>query len=133
MFRSACTALLLGTLLATGQPPAAAGNVDFGRTWASDKVLKPGCHGYRFQYRVFPGSPEWMLETFLKDPDGERIAHRVFSSEIHGKRGSGRFRVCRYVTRPGRFKIPGKLTIYEGHDQNVVWVKPGYFRMNRAS
>ena len=109
--------------------PADAGNPDLGRMWAKDKVLKRGCHNYRYQYKVTSPADEWALETYLKDPTGETIASNAKDSFVDRKRGSGTFRFCRYSTRPGKFKIEGKLTRYDGYDQHVGWVRPGFFRM----
>jgi hypothetical protein len=119
-------AVLMGGGLAV---PAEAGNPDLGRTWARDKVLKRGCHDYRYQYKVTAPAEEWSLELFLRDPSGDTIASNAKDSMVDPKRGSGTFRFCRYNTEPGRFKIRGKLTRYNGYDQYVGWVKPGIFRM----
>lgn len=121
-------ALLLGGLSA----PAEAGDRDLGRLWAKDKVLKRGCHDYRYQYRVKPDTRHWSLETFLRDPSGEVIASNAFENATNKRRGSSTFRFCRWNTEPGRFKIRGKLTQYDGYDQTVGWVKPGWFRMRLA-
>lgn len=128
------TAVLTSVALLLGSPsPVSAGDPDFGRMWAKDKILKRGCHDYRYQWRVTPGGPEWSLETFLVDPTGETIASGAYDNDTSEKRDSGTFRFCRWNTRPGKFKIRGKLTIYEGYEQTVKWVKPGYFRMRLPS
>ena len=133
MRRIAVSALMTGALVGGGlAAPTQAWDADYGRIWASDKVLREGCHNYRYQYRVRPETGEWTLETFLRDPSGDTIASNVLDSVIDPRRGSSTFRICRNVTRPGRFKIRGKLTNYVGDDQRVVWVKPGRFRMRRA-
>jgi hypothetical protein len=122
---TAVAALVGGGLSA----PAAAGNPDLGRLWATDKVLKRGCHTYHYQYRVTSSADEWALETFIKDRTGETIASNAKDSFIDPKRGSGSFRLCRANTRPGRFKVTGKLTRYDGYDQYVGWVQRGVFRV----
>jgi len=122
---TAVAALVGGGLAA----PADAGNPRLGKLWASDKVLKQGCHGYRYQYLVRSSADEWQLEINLRDPTGELIASNTKDSMIDPKRGHGTFRFCRYNTEAGRFKIRGKLTRFDGYDQRVGWVKPGYFRM----
>lgn len=140
MLRIVVIAVMTATMLTGGlTAPTQAGNPDYGRLWAADKVLRDGCHGYRYQYRVRPRTNDWSLETFLRDPRGETIAHNAIDSDSNAKRGHDRFRFCRWSTRPGRFKIRGKLTIYhkaefpliEEDTQKVVWIKPGYFRMRR--
>ncbi len=127
-------ALVMGVLVA----PADAGDIRFGRVWAGDKVLREGCHGYRYQYVVRPRTNDWGLETFLRDPSGRTIASGGFHHGVDPKRGAGRFRFCNDVTRPGRFKITGKLTwrscatLPNDCTLHVRWVKPGYFRMRSA-
>jgi hypothetical protein len=97
--------------------PAAAWDADCGRVWRGDGVLKYGCTSYGFRYRVRPGDNHWAAEFFLGGPerDGhrrERLATVVKTSDAEDpKRGRGRFELCRTATRPGRFKIRGKLTI----------------------
>jgi hypothetical protein len=118
-------ALLGGGLAA----PAEAGHARLGKLWAGNKVLEPGCHNYRYQYHVRARAVEWSLETYLRDRTGQTVASNAKDSEINRKRGQGRFRLCRYSTKPGRFKIIGKLTRYNGYEQRTGWVKPGYFRM----
>ena len=102
----ALVALLLGGLVA----PSHAGDIRFGRVWAGDKVLREGCHGYRYQYVVRPRTNNWALETFLRAPSGRTIASGGFHFGADPKRGDGRFRFCNDVTRPGRVKISGQLT-----------------------
>src|SRR5215510_7662892 len=92
-------ALLGGGLVA----PAEAGNADLGKLWASDKVLRKGCHGYPYQYHVTAAASEWTLEVYLKDPTGEVIASNTKDGSIDPKRGHAKFRFCRNSTRPGKF------------------------------
>ncbi len=63
-------ALLVGALVA----PANAGHIRYGRLWAADKVLREGCHNYRYQYVVRPRTNDWLFETFLHAPSGRTIA-----------------------------------------------------------
>jgi hypothetical protein len=125
--------MLSAVLLVLGQPSALAGDDDFGRTWARDKVLRPGCHEYRYQYKVKSPEAEWALETFLLDPDRKKVGsgQKLFNADP--ARGSDTFRLCRNATKPGTFKIRGKLTYHDGYDEHVVWIKPGFFRLRRAS
>jgi hypothetical protein len=129
-------ALLVGALVA----PAHAGDIRFGRLWAADKVLREGCHDYRYQYVVRPATNDWMFETFLHAPSGRTIASNTMDSSANPKRGAHHFRFCNDVTRPGRFKISGKLTWRTCNDlpgplnectKHVRWVQPGFFRMRR--
>jgi hypothetical protein len=132
MKRLATVLAALVALLGAGlTAPADAGNPDLGRLWAGDKVLRQGCHNYRYQYRVTSAAEEWSLEVYLRDPTREIIASNTKDSMVDPKRGHGTFRFCRYNTQPGRFKIRGKLTRYDGYEQKVGWVRPGFFRMRR--
>jgi hypothetical protein len=133
---AAVGALLVGALVA----PADAGDLRFGRLWAADKILREGCHNYRYQYVVRPRSNDWAMETFLRAPSGRQLASGGFHFRVDPKRGAGRFRICNDTTRPGRFKISGKLTWRTCNDlpgplnectKHVRWVKPGHFRMRR--
>jgi hypothetical protein len=117
---------LLGVGLMT---PAEAGNARLGKLSAGDKVLEKGCHFYRYRYVVRAKASEWTLEVYLKDPTGEIIASNTKDSSADPKRAHGKFRLCRYSTRPGKFAIKGKLTRYNGYDTKTGWVKPGSFRM----
>ena len=129
-------ALLVGALVA----PAHAGDIRFGRLWAANKVLREGCHNYRYQYVVRPPNNDWLFETFLHGPSGRTIASNTLDPAANPKRGANHFRFCNDVTRPGRFKIAGKLTWrtcngmpgpLDNCVKHVRWVKPGYFRMRR--
>ena len=127
-------ALLAGALVA----PAQAGDIRFGRIWAADKVLREGCHNYRYQYVVRPPRSAWLFETFLHAPSGRTIASNTMDDGANRKRGANDFRFCNDVTRPGRFKIAGKLSWQtcsgppgplEECTTHVRWVRPGFFRM----
>lgn len=128
----------LGLTLATIPPAVTAGNADYGRTWRKDGTLRSGCHHYRFQYRVKPvavletAGDDWSAEFFLVDPDGRGLGAAVKDSDIDPRRGDGRYRVCRETTRPGRFKIRGKLSVFDDGDLvDEVWIKVGRFRLRR--
>jgi hypothetical protein len=141
MRRIALIALAVGALLVGGLiAPSHAGEIRFGRTWAADKVLREGCHGYRYQYVIRPGTNDWSFETFLRNPSGRMIASNGFHFGVDPKRGAGSFRFCNDVTRIGRYKIAGKLTWRTCNDlpgplneckRHVHWVKPGFFQMRR--
>ena len=129
-------ALLVAALVA----PAQAGDIRFGRVWAADKVLREGCHGYRYQYVVRPRTNDWSLETFLHRPSGRILQSGAFAVGADPKRGHDRFRVCNDSARPGRYKITGKLTWLSCNHlpgpaqectKHVRWVKAGYFRFRR--
>ena len=78
-------------------------------------------------------SPEedWNLETFLINPNKKPVGSGQMQFNSDPDRGPSTFRLCRNVTVPGRYKIRGKLTY--GPDDTVVWIKPGFFRLRKAS
>lgn len=123
------TTVLSTTLVLTG--PSAAYARDYGHTGAPDRVLRNGCHGYRYHFVVKPPTNDWVLETFLVDPRGEHIASGAFSSDSEDKRDHGRFHFCRYNTKPGRFTIRAKLTWYNGYDEHRVRLPRSHFRLHR--
>ena len=138
--RRLSTALLVavGLVAASLPAPAVAGDADYGRTWRKDGTLRPGCHDYRFRYRVKPAAvlegagDDWSAEFFLVDPRGQGLATVAKDSDIDPRRGHGTYRVCRETTRPGRFKIRGKLSVYDsGQLEDEVWIKVGRFRLRR--
>ncbi len=131
MKRTATIVLLLGALLLVGTAPASA-QTSYGSTGAPDRVLRAGCHGYRYHYWVHPPTNDWVLETFLVNRYGKKVASGSFISGYDPRRGHGRFRLCRYSTRPGLFKIKAKLSWYSGYDGWTTWLKPSYFRLRRA-
>jgi hypothetical protein len=132
--RTTITGLLAGLLLVLGMPAATAGDPDFGRVWRGDGVLRQGCHNYKYQYRVKPPTKVWALETFLVDRRGETVASGVLGYGADPKRGTAKFRFCRYNTVPGKFKVRGKLTWYITNEESKVrWVEPDHFRLRRAS
>ncbi|MGH3347602.1 MAG: hypothetical protein ACRDO4_11525 [Nocardioides sp.] len=128
--------LACGLVLGVLPPPAVAGSAEYGRTWRKDGVLRAGCHDYRFNYRVRPGNVQpgndWAVEFFLIDRRGRGVASEVKDSEIDPRRGKGTFGLCPTSTVPGRFKIRGKLSVYDGWAPvEEVWIKPGRFRLRR--
>jgi hypothetical protein len=138
--RTLLTALLLalGLVLTTLPSTAVAGSREYGRAWRTDGTLRPGCFDYRFQYRVRPGNvlegsgDDWAAEFFLTDRRGKGLGTAVKDSAVDPRRGRGSYEVCRQTTVPGRFKIRGKLSVYDdGQLVDEVWVKPGYFLLTR--
>jgi hypothetical protein len=132
-------ALGCGLLVAS---PASAHDSGFGRAWRADGVLRPGCHAYRFHYRVRPHHHDWSLELFLRGPGDRGLGTVARDSDIHPRRGRGHFDVCSQSTRPGRYRIRGKLSIYESEgtppfttepeEPVVKWIRPARFRLRRA-
>ncbi len=90
----------------------------------------------RFQYRVRPArvnidsGDDWAVEFFLVDRRGRGLGAVAKDSGADPKRGSGSYTICRQTTSPGRFKIRGKLSVYEDGDLvDEVWVEPARFRL----
>ncbi len=124
-------AIVLGCSLLVAAP-ATAWDPDYGRVTRGDGVLKQGCRDYGFRYRLRPGPHDWGAEFFLVGPGREGLGTVNRLSGNARKRGRGHFEVCGTSTRPGRFRIRGKLTITRGFDQTVHWVKPARFRLHRG-
>ena len=124
------TALLCGMLGIVAPAVARAG---YGHTGAANRVLRSGCHGYRYHWVIKPRTNDWLLETYLRDPRGTHLASGMFDSDSEQKRDHSRFRFCRYSTRPGRFTIKAKLTWYNGYTEHHVWLDPSHFRLHRPS
>jgi hypothetical protein len=111
--------------------PATAWDADYGRVWRGDGVLRAGCHDYAFRYRVRPGPHDWGAEFFLVGPGREGLGTVNRLSGHARKKGRGKFEVCRVSTRPGRFRIRGKLTIIRAWENDKHWIKPARFRLRR--
>ena len=129
MARAVLVGIVSCVLLVMGAPAADAGDPDLGRVWAKDKVMRAGCHSYKYQYKVTPPESDWSLETFLIGPHGKELAAGQMLFNSDPDRGSSHFRVCRATTHFGKFKIKGKITY--GQESEEHWVQPGYFRMRR--
>ncbi len=136
--RSLLTALLCGPLLSgallygeLGLASPAVARASYGHTGAPNGVLRAGCHGYRYHWRIHPPTNDWLLETYLRGPGGKHLASGMFDSDSEHKRDHSAFRLCRYSTRPGRFTIRAKLTWYKGYAQRTVRLRPSHFRLHR--
>jgi hypothetical protein len=104
----------------------------YGHTRAPDGTLRPGCHNYRYHYRVNSPTHDWTLETFLRDPNNEGLASGVFATDSDPTAGPAHFRFCRYSTRAGRFTIRALLHWYDGGGaEHKVWLEPSHFRLSR--
>lgn len=129
----AASALVAACLAATSQVavPAAAAS-EYGYTAAPNRTLRPGCHDYRYRFRVTAPTDDWTLETFLRDPDRETIASGAFMSDADAGLRHSRFRFCRYSTRPGVFRIRALLHWYGAYgEEHRVWLDTSRFRLSR--
>jgi len=127
--------LLVAVLLGGGllvAAPATAWDADWGRVWRGDAVLQRGCHDYAFRYRVRPGHHDWGAEFFLVGPGREGLGTVNRLSGHARKKGGGRFEICRSSTRPGKFRIRGRLTVIRGYENDHHWIRPARFRLRHG-
>jgi hypothetical protein len=130
-------ALMLSAGLVAGAPPATAHDhwKPWGATRAPDQVLRAGCHGYRYHYRVSPPTDSWAAEFFLVNPNGRKIASEAIASESDPDRAWLKWTICRPSTVYGRHKIKMKVTYIDPEDPTPDsvsgWVKPSTFRLTR--
>jgi hypothetical protein len=124
------TAIVL-TLVSVLAGTALAAGTYWGSSGAPDGVLRPSCHNYPYHYRVRPHGHDWALETFLVDPTGEGLASGAFDPDSDPRKGRSHFRICRPSTKPGRFMIRMKVSIFKGPNPEVHWVKRSYFHLRR--
>jgi hypothetical protein len=137
--RRTVAATLLGAVLTLeGAAASWAWTAGFGHVNAADRVLRHGCHHYRYHYVVKPGSDDWMLETWLYDPRGKQRAAGDFLDGSDPKNGHGAFGICRSTVVPGRFTIKARLRWYtpgplpiDPPTQHTRWFKPAHFRLAR--
>lgn len=133
-------ALLAGLLVLAG-PTSSATGAFYASAWSPDRVLRSGCRGYRFTYRVANRFDDWTLEVFLVSPTGDGVASRALTSQAWPNRASPKFRVCRTATRYGKHKIRARLVWYTTEcdllglhctrERHTRWVEPTYFRFTR--
>ena len=129
---AAVVPVVLGLLAGVLSTPAFAyQHRDWGHTWAMDRTLKPRCHDYTYRYHLDPPPGDWVLETFLVDPTGEKIAHGGFLKGTDPTKGTGIFRICKPNTRPGTFTIKGKVTVHRGDEVTKGWIEPSRFRLSK--
>lgn len=127
---AAVLAAVLPVALMAATPASANTNTTkYGSTGSPDRVLRHGCHDYRYHYKVTVPTNDWTLETFLVDPTGEKLASGAFASESDPDVGHGNWHICKPSTRPGTFKIKAKITFYNGPDSTKAWFKPSYFKL----
>lgn len=102
----------------------------YGRATAPDQRLRPGCHDYRFHYRITAPGDGWMAEIVLINPGGRRIVNETFVSGQHPREASRTWTVCDTVTRPGRHTIELRVTNYDGRQESEQ-VRTSAFRLTR--
>jgi len=134
---SVALALATGLLVSAAPPaPAKPNYKPWGVVRAPDQVLKPGCHKYRFHYKMTTPTDSWAAEFFLVNQNGRGITSQAIMAESDPKKGWLRWTVCRASTKPGRHKIRMKVT-YNPRPSDPTpdnldgWVKPAFFQLKR--
>lgn len=113
-------------------PAGAEVHPEWGNTSAPDRVLKKGCHNYRYSYELHPPEGIWSLETFLVGPGGKRLGAGAFLGGYDPEKGTGTFRLCKATTRYGKFKIKALLSAQNGSTEYVEgWLPPSHFRLHK--
>jgi hypothetical protein len=87
---------------------------EWGSIIGTNGVLKRGCHRYAFTYAIVPPDGIWAIEVFISGPGFKHLAASAFLDGFDPKTGSGRYKLCRVTTRPGRFKIEAKVSVDDG-------------------
>ena len=135
--RSRTLAAAVLTLLASGLTVATPGTAqaaraDWGQISRPDGVLRRGCHDYAYRYRFTPPEGAWGVEIFLIGPGGRGLAADRLDYGFDDLRGRRTLRICRANTRPGTFRIRGKMTIHDGPAEvQTGWLVPARFRLRR--
>ena len=136
--RAAAVALALVPVAGLDTAGPAAASTGYGYVSAANRILRPGCHRYRYHYVVRPGSADWTLETWLYDPKGKPKAAGDFQAGGDPEDGYGRFGLCRVGSRYGRYTITARLRWYDdpvlpifAATRHTVWLQPAHFRLHR--
>ncbi len=103
-----------------------------GTLTARNGRLRRGCHRYGYRYSVYSPYGDWMLELKVVDPRGKAVHAMTFMSIRGPEAGPVRYTLCRRGTRPGKFRVRGKLTWYDDPSvPNVVNLPPAVFRLRK--
>lgn len=87
---------------------------EWGTIGSKNAVLRRGCHTYTYTYAVTPPEGIWALEVFISGPRLKHVAAGAFLDGYDPKTGTGRYTLCRAVTRYGTFRIQAKLSTDDG-------------------
>jgi hypothetical protein len=114
----AALALAVGPVAPVGasasQPPET--HPEWGSVHATDGVLKRGCRSYRFTYEVTPPDEGyWDLAVTVVGP-GRRTLFFGYVPEGSPRSGTASYRLCRWKTRPGRFKLKAVVTVMTSNE-----------------
>jgi hypothetical protein len=138
--RLLAAALVLVALAASGEQSATAWGSDRsrGHITARNRLLRQGCHRYGYHYVVRPGSADWMLETWLRDPRGRSRGAGDFAAGSDPRHGRASFGICRADVVPGRFTIRARLSWWtpgmlptDPPVRHACWLKPAHPRLRR--
>ncbi len=129
---------LAAALVLAGSTHASAWTSAYGHVGAADRTLHRGCHDYPYHYVVKAPSPDWILETWLRDPRGKPRGSGDFAPGSDPTRGRARFGICRSTVVPGRFTIRARLSWYtagmlptDPPVEHRRWFEPAHFRLHR--
>ena len=135
--RAAAGLVAVSTVLVSAGP-GAAWQSGYGHTGSADRTLRKGCHDYRYRYVVKTASTDWILETYLLDPQGRHRGAGDFAAGSDPKDGHDHWGLCRSTVVAGRFTIKAHLTYYTAAPlpggepvAHSVWFKPSHFRLSR--
>ena len=122
--------LVASPLAAIG--PAGAGE-PLGVTAARNQVLRQGCHGYAYTYRVTPPpyTSTWSAEILLIGPRGGKVGSTYLLSPSDPASGKRVWRLCRSTAIPGKYTMRMKVTSIDIYDLHTSWVQPTTFRISR--
>lgn len=108
------------------EPPASA------TVSSPDGRLRKGCKRYLMTYEIIAPSEEWVLEVSVVDRTGSGLASFALIGGTEPKAGKDDFRICRWATVPGKFRIRAKLSWYDNVGQETVVRAPvAKFRLRR--
>lgn len=132
---------LVSSLLALGlgvPSPAGASEAgpethpEWGATFAKNGVLRRGCRTYHYGYKITPPKGDWQFETFIVGPGGVAIASNTFQINMDVLADDKvPYRICKPSTRPGVFKIRGKLSSLNDDELTEGWLPVTKFRLRR--
>jgi len=94
--------------------------------------LRRGCRTYTYSYSIRPPEGTWAIEVFVTDPRGEHMAAGAFMGGYDPLTGTGRYKLCKVTTRPGRFTIVVKLSVDSGYGEITDgMLPPDRYRLRR--
>ena len=128
--------VVLCAIVALGLPsPAVAAeeeHPEWGSTSAPDAVLKKGCKGYAYSYRVTPPEEgDWSLELFFYGPKGKRVGSAYFLYGGDPEADTRKLTLCKKTVRTGRYTIEAFFSMEDGNPSLEGWLPTSHFRLHR--